>query len=107
MLKKSRKAFSSLEDDDLDELHGTTNPVKSINRQSVPGNIKAVSLKPFIEHFYLDSGGKRQAIQQVACKAIVTISYHVKRQKSRRVRKVSEKIAQLKIPTGKRQSETN
>ena len=58
VLKKSRKAFSSLEDDDLDELHGTTNPVKSINRQSVPGNIKAVSLKPFIEHFYLEVRGK-------------------------------------------------
>ena len=79
VLKKLCKAFSSLEDDDWDELPGTTNPVESINRQSVPGNVKAVSLKPLIEHFYLED--KRQAIQQVASKANATISYHVKKQK--------------------------
>ena len=101
VLKKLCKAFSSLEDDDWDKLPGTTNPVESINRQSVPVNVKAVSLKPLIEHFYLED--KRQAIQQVASKANVTISYHVKKQKrSRRPPKAPEKVGQLKIPAGKK-----
>ena len=95
------KAYSSLEDDEWDDLPGTTNPVESINRQSVPGNTKAVSLKPLIEHFYLED--KRHAILQVACNANVTISYHTKRrERSRRPPKAPEKAIQLAIPTGKR-----
>ena len=101
VLRKLCKAFSSLDDDDWDELPGTTNPIESINRQSIPGNVKAVSLKPLIEHFYLED--KRQAIQQLASRANVTISYHVKKRKrSRRPPKAPEKVAQLRIPTGKK-----
>ena len=82
-------------------MGGTTNPVESINRQSVPGNVKAESLRPVIEHFYLED--KRQVIQQVACRANVTISYHMKKSKrSRRPPKAPEKVAQLKIPTDKK-----
>jgi len=71
-------------------MAGTTNPVESINCQNVPGTVKAVSLKPLIEHFYLEN--KRQAIQQVACKANITISHHVNKQKRSRIPpKVPEK----------------
>ena len=63
-----------MEDDDWDDLPGTTNPVESINRQNVPGNAETVSLKPMVEHFYLED--KRQAILQVTCNANITISYH-------------------------------
>ena len=101
VLRKLCKAYSNLEDDDWDDLPGTTNPVESINRQSVPGNAKTVSLKPLIEHFYLED--KRHAILQVACNANITISYHTKqRQRSRRPPKAPEKVIQLVIPTGKR-----
>ena len=101
VLRKLCKAYSSLVDDEWDDLPGTTNPVESINRQSVPGNAKAVSLKPLIEHFYLED--KRHAILQVACNANITISYHTKqRQRSRRPPKAPEKAIQLTIPTGKR-----
>ena len=105
VLRKLCKAFSSLDDDDWDELPEMTNPVEPINRQSIPGNVKAVSLKPLIEHFYLED--KRQAIQQLASRANVTISYHVKKRKrSRRPPKAPEKVAQLRIPTGKKANGT-
>ena len=42
VLRKLYKAYSSLEDDEWDDLPGTTNLVESINRQNVPGNTKAV-----------------------------------------------------------------
>ena len=74
MLRKLCKAFSDLEENDWDDLPGTTNPVESINLQSVPENVKSVSLRPLIEHFYLED--KRHAIMQVVCDANVTISYH-------------------------------
>ena len=60
-----------------------------------------MSLKPLIEHFYLED--KRQAIQQLASRANVTISYHVKKRKrSRQPPKAPEKVSQLRIPTGKK-----
>jgi len=43
-----------------DDLLGMTNPIESINHQSVPENAKTVSVKPLIEYFYLED--KRQAI---------------------------------------------
>ena len=67
----------------------------------MPENVKSVSLRPLIKHFYLED--KRHAIMQVACDANVTISYHVKHRKRsirRRPAKALEKAAQLKIPTG-------
>ena len=79
VLRKLCKAFSDLDNNDWDDLPGTTNPVESINRQSVPDNVKSVSLRPLIEHFYLED--KRHAIMQVACDANVTISYHTKQRK--------------------------
>jgi len=36
--------------DDWEELYGTNNPVEFINRQSVPGNVKSIYLKPLLEH---------------------------------------------------------
>ena len=80
MLRKLCKAFSDLEENDWDDLPGTTNPVESINLQSVPENVKSVSLRPLIEHFYLED--KRRAIMQVVCDANVTISYHAKQRRS-------------------------
>ena len=60
-----------------------------------------MSLKPLIEHFYLED--KRHTILQVACNANMTIFYHTKnRQQSRRPPKAPEKAIQLTIPTGKR-----
>ena len=103
VLRKLCKAFSDLDNNDWDDLPGTTNPVESINRQSVPDNVKSVSLRPLIEHFYLED--KRHAIMQVACDANVTISYHTKQRKRsycRRPPKAPEKVAQLKIPAGKK-----
>ena len=70
VLKKLCKAYSLI---DVDELPGTNNPVESINRQSTPTNVKSVSLKPLLEHFYLED--RRQAALQVAAEAGVTISY--------------------------------
>ena len=52
---------------------GTNNPVESINRQSTPDNTKSVSLRPLIEHIYLED--RRQATLQVATNAGITISY--------------------------------
>jgi len=40
--------------EEWDDLPATTNPVESISRQSIPPNTKQVSLKPLIEHFYLE-----------------------------------------------------
>ena len=100
VLRKLCKAYNSLEDDEWDDLPGTTNPVESINQQNVPGNAKAVSLKPLIEHFYLED--KRHAILQVACNSNVTRSHHTKRERSRRLPRAPEKAIQLAISTGKR-----
>ena len=96
VLRKLCKAFSDLEENDWDDLPGTTNPVESINRQSVPENVKSVSLHPLIEYFYLED--KRHAIMQVACDANVTISYHAKQRRRsvhQRPPKAPEKAAQL------------
>ena len=103
VLRKLCKAFSDLEENDWDDLPGMTNPVESINLQSVPENVKSVSLRPLIEHFYLED--KRHAIMQVVCDANVTISYHAKQRRRsvhRRPPKTPEKAAQLKFPAGKR-----
>ena len=67
------KAFSSINDDEWDDLPGTNNPVESINRQSTPDNLKSVSLKPLVEHFYLED--RRQAVLQIASEVGITISY--------------------------------
>ena len=50
ILQKLSKAYSLLEDKDWDKLPGTTNPVESINRQSIPDGTKLISLKPLVEH---------------------------------------------------------
>jgi len=90
VLRKLSKAYSSLTNEEWDDLPGTTNPVESINRQSIPENMKAVSLKPLVEHMYLED--RRQAILQVATAANVTISYQTKsRQRTRRPAKPPEK----------------
>ena len=82
------------------DLPGTNNPVESINRQSTPENVKAVSLKPLIEHFYLEN--RRIAIMQIAASANVTVSYQVKpRRRSRRPAKPPKKKALLiSVPKG-------
>ena len=102
ILKKLCKAYSALDSDDWDELPGTNNPVESINRQSTPENVKSVSLRPLIEHIYLED--RRQATLQVAANIGITISYAVK--KHRRIRhppKAPEKRSALGIPvTGKK-----
>ena len=100
-MRKLCKAYSSLTSDEWDDLPATTNAVESINRQSIPANVKAVSLKPLIEHIYLKD--RRQAILQLASNANVTISYHVKqRRRSRRPAKALEKSSSLRaIPSGK------
>ena len=102
VLKKICKAYSSLTPDEWDDLSGTTNAVESINRQSIPTNVKAVSLKPLIEHFYLED--RRQAILQLASDANVTISHHVKqRRRSGQPAKAPEKSSTLTtVPSGKR-----
>ena len=70
-------------------MKGTTNAVKLINRQSVPQNAKLVSLKPLIEHFYLED--KRQVIQSS------------KRRRTRRLPKPPESQALLyPIPKGRK-----
>ena len=90
VLKKLSKAYSSLSEEDWDDLPGTTNPVESINRQSVPENQKLVSLKPLVEHVYLED--RRQAVLEVATAANITISYQVKsRKRARRPLKPPEK----------------
>ena len=75
VLKKLSKAYSSITPDEWDVLPGTTNQVESINRQSIPGNLKSVSLKPLVEHIYLED--KRHAVLQLASQANITISYEV------------------------------
>ena len=100
VLKKLCKAYSSIDEDDWDELPGTSNPVESINRQSVPGNVKSVSLKPLLEHFYLED--RRQAALQVASEAGVTISYSTRKQrKLRRPPKTPESRTAI-VPSGKK-----
>ena len=80
-----------LEDEDWDKLRGTTNPVESINRQSIPDGTKLISLKPLVEHIYLED--KRQAILQLATEANVTISYQEKpRQKKFKPSKPPENV---------------
>jgi len=82
--------------------------VESINRQSVPENQKLVSLKPLVEHVYLEDC--RQAVLEVAMVANITISYQVKpRKRARRLLKPPEKRSALsskckqskEVPTGK------
>ena len=105
ILKKLCKAYSALDSDDWNELPGINNPVESINRQSTPENVKSVSLRPLIEHIYLED--RQQATLQVATNAGVTISYAVKkRRRIRRPPKAPEKRSALGIPvvpTGKKQ----
>ena len=72
------KAFSII-DDEWDELPGTNNPVESINRQSTPDNVKSVSLRPSVEHFYLED--RHQAVLQIASEAGITILYETKKRK--------------------------
>jgi len=101
VLQKLSKAFSSIDADEWDELPGTNNPVESINRQSTPDNLKSVSLRPLVEHFYLED--RRQAVLQIASEAGVTISYKTKRQKrNRRPPKAPESRNALGVPSGKK-----
>ena len=79
VLKKLSKAYTTLTVAEWDDLPATTNPVESINRQSIPSNVKQVSL---IEHLYLED--KRQAILQVASEANITISYYTKNRERKR-----------------------
>jgi len=81
VLKKLSKAYSLLPSEEWEDLPGTNNPVESINRQSVLQNVKSVSLKPLVEHFYLED--RRQAILQLAKTANITISYHTKKRRRR------------------------
>jgi len=48
--------------EEWDDLPATTNPVESINRQSIPQNAKQVSAKPLIEYVCLED--RQQAILQ-------------------------------------------
>ena len=108
VLRKLSKAYSSLSVEDWEDLPGTTNPVESINRQSIPENQKLVSLKPLIEHIYLED--RRQAILEVATTVNTTITYQVKpKRRTRRPPKPPERQSALSskhhskdIPTGKR-----
>jgi len=65
LLKKLCKVYSALDFDDWDEFLGTKNPVKSINQQSTLDNIKSISLRPLIEHIYLED--RRQATSSYKC----------------------------------------
>ena len=102
ILKKLSKAYTALPEDDWDDLPGTTNPVESINRQSIPPNMKLVSLKPLIEHMYLED--RRQAILEMAVNANITISYNTKKkQRCNRPSKPPRPEKQSSsVPTGKR-----
>ena len=70
--------------------------------------MKSVSLKPLVEHIYLED--RRQAILQVATSANVTITYQKKsKQRARRPAKPPERRSSFQsssrsgsIPTGKR-----
>ena len=104
VLKKLSIAYSALSSDEWFDLSSTTNPVESINRQSVPQNQKSVSLKPLVEHIYLED--RRQAILQVATNANVTISYNPKKRKrnyqSRKFKR--SKSVTSNVPVGKKSS---
>jgi len=100
VLQKLSKAYSLIDDDDWDELPGTNNPVESINKQSTPSNVKSVSLKPLLEHFYLED--RRQAVLQVAAEAGVTISYSTKRQRRARRPPKAPESRRASIPNGKK-----
>ena len=80
VLQKLSKAFSSINDGEWDDLPGTNNPVESINRQNTPDNLKSVSLKPLVEHLYLED--RRQAVLQIASEVGITISYKRKKKSS-------------------------
>ena len=41
-------------EENWDKLPGSNNPVESIDRQSILDNAKFISLRPLIEHFYLE-----------------------------------------------------
>ena len=81
VLQKLSKVYSSISIDDWEELPATNNPVESINRQSTMDNVKSVSLRPLVEHFYLED--RRQAVLQIASEAGVTISYSTKKQRKK------------------------
>lgn len=103
VLKKLSQAYSLLPPEEWEDLPGTTNPVESINRQSIPQNVKSVSLKPLVEHIYLED--RRHAILEVATSRNVTIEYQTKvRRRRHRPPKPPEKLNQLcsSIPSGKR-----
>jgi len=63
VLKKLTKTYSSLTAEEWHDLPGMTNPVESINRQNIPQSVRSVSLKPLVEHIYLED--RRHAILQV------------------------------------------
>lgn len=101
VLKKLSIAYIALSSDDWFDLPLTTNPVESINRQSVPQNQKSVSLKPLVEHMYLED--RRQAILQVATNANITISYNPKTHKRNYRRKTKRsKLITSNVPVAKR-----
>ena len=105
VLKKLSKAYSLLNSDEWDDLPATTNPVESINRQSVPQNVKSVSLKPLVEHIYLED--RRHAILELATSRNITIEYQTKvRRRRHRPPKPPERMNQLRsvdsVPSGKR-----
>jgi len=104
VLKKLTKAYSSLTAEEWDDLPGTTNPVESINRQSIPQNVQSVSLKPLVGHIYLED--RRHAILQVATSKNITILYQTKsRKRKHQLPKPPEKRSLLcsrSVPTGKK-----
>ena len=93
-------ANNPLSVEDWEDLPGTNNPVESINRQSTPENTKSVSLKPLIEHFYLED--RRIAVMQLAAAANITVSYQInQRKRKRRPAKPPEKKSSLcQVPKG-------
>ena len=104
VLKKLSKAYSCLTFEECDELPATTNPVESINRQSVPQNVISVSLKPLVEHVYLED--RRHAILELATSRNIVIEYQTKaRRRRHRPPKPPERMNQLRssnsIPSGK------
>ena len=60
----------------MEDLPGTTNPVESINRQRIPQNVKSVSLKPLVEHMYLED--RKHAILEIATSRNITIEFQTK-----------------------------
>ena len=103
VLKMLTKAYSALTKEDWDDLPGTTNPVELINCQSIPQNLRSISLKPLVKHIYLED--RRHATLQVATSNII-ISYQTKsRKRSHRPPKPPEKRSALSsryVPTGKK-----